>query len=175
MGDITPEPQTDFKFILIVIFGGCIMVLAIVLLIAYIRYMEKRYASRWREWVATRANRHQSTGNGEAQNIPLESLPTFIYIEEQNEEMSTNLAPESTVVRAEGPGEGILTEEESEPALVHGGRLSQDIVTALEWESTPFHLEELWGERLRDQTETTMDGEEGERSDMDDRPPPYVR
>ena len=168
MGGISPEQQKDINNTLIVIFGGFILVLVLAVLIGYVRYLEKKYALKWRERAAMRTNRHRSTENTETHELPLASLSSLISFEGPNNERSTASEPEPTVVRNEESGEERPTETEpeptlirpeglreersmenqSEPSLVHGEDLSEEIVTDLEHEPTLVHSEGLGEKRL---------------------------
>ena len=118
MVDIPPVQQSEYTNVIIVIFGVLTMILIFVVLIGYVRCMERRCGSKWRGLAARRTNRHRSTENIEGPEWPLESLPPFLSFEGLSEERPTNFELDPTLFQFEGPVQERLTEIESEPTVI---------------------------------------------------------
>lgn len=144
MGDISAEQQRDYTNIMIVIFGGLSVILLLVVLIGYVRWMEKK----WREVAAKRSNRRRSRVNIEPQDLPLESSNTFIYFGGLSAARSANLATEPPVVHVEAPNEERWTDPESERTVVRPEGLRERRLTEVELGSSHNHGEGLRGEVL---------------------------
>ena len=143
MGDISPEEQRDYTNIILVIFGACsILILVLAVLIGYFRYLEKNWILKWRERAARRSNRHRSTENIEAQDLPLEPLSTFINFAGLSEGRSMNSGLEPTFVRTERLSEG-LTEKESRPTFICPEGLRERRLTDLDQAAILFHGQQI--------------------------------
>lgn len=143
MGDISPEQQREYTNIILVIFGACFtLILILAVLIGYLRYMEKKWLLKWRERAAKRSNRHRSTENIEAQDLPLEPMSTFINCAGLSEQRPMNVGLEPTFVQTEGPSAG-LTEIESRPTFIRPEGLRERRLTDLEQAAILFHGQEI--------------------------------